>query len=180
MARFAWEGTTRAGEKRRGVIEADSRAVVEERLRSDGVMIKSVKKEGGLGDIQIQIGSGVSAKDLQIFTRQLATMIDAGLPLVQCLDILAAQSENKSFKKILTSVKNSVEQGATFSDALKKHPRVFDELYVNLVQAGEIGGILDTILNRLAIYIEKAVKLKNQVKSAMYYPIGIMVVAIGV
>jgi type IV pilus assembly protein PilC len=180
MAKFAWEGTTRAGEKRRGVMEAENRTIVEERLRSDNISISSVKREGGLGDIQIQIGTGVSSKDLQIFTRQLATMIDAGLPLVQCLDILAAQSENKSFKKILTSVKNSVEQGATFSDALRKHPKVFDELYVNLVAAGEIGGILDAILNRLAVYIEKAVKLKGQLKSAMYYPAGILVVAAGV
>src|SRR5262245_10324547 len=180
MARFNWEGTTRAGEKRRGVMEAESRGIVEERLRSDNIQIQSVKREGGLGDIQIQIGTGVSSKDLQIFTRQLATMIDAGLPLVQCLDILATQSENKSFRKILFSVKNSVEQGATFSDALRKHPKVFDELYVNLVAAGEIGGILDTILNRLATYIEKAVKLRGQLKSAMYYPIGILVVAVGV
>jgi type IV pilus assembly protein PilC len=180
MAKFAWEGTTRAGEKRRGVMEAENRTIVEERLRSDNINIQSVKREGGLGDIQIQIGSGVSSKDLQIFTRQLATMIDAGLPLVQCLDILAAQSENKSFKKILTSVKNSVEQGSTFSEALRKHPKVFDELYVNLVAAGEIGGILDTILNRLAVYIEKAVKLRGQLKSAMYYPAGILVVAVGV
>src|SRR5687768_17192043 len=178
MAKFSWEGTTRAGEKRRGVMEAESRAIVEERLRSDHINIQSVKREGGLGDINITIGTGVTAKDLQIFTRQLATMIDAGLPLVQCLDILAAQTENKSFKKILSSVKNSVEQGATFSDALAKHPKVFDELFVNLVAAGELGGILDTILNRLATYIEKAVKLKAQLKSAMYYPTGILVVAI--
>ncbi len=180
MAKFSWEGTTRAGEKRRGVIEAETRGVVEERLRGDNITIQNIKREGGLGDIQIQIGTGVTAKDLQIFTRQLATMIDAGLPLVQCLDILANQTENKSFKKILASVKNSVEQGATFSDALRKHPKVFDELYVNLVQAGEIGGILDTILNRLAVYIEKAVKLRGQLKSAMYYPAGILVVAVGV
>lgn len=180
MAKFSWEGTTRAGEKRRGVMEAETRGAVEERLRGDNISIQSIKREGGLGDITIQIGTGVSAKDLQIFTRQLATMIDAGLPLVQCLDILANQSENKSFKKILSSVKNSVEQGATFSDALRKHPKVFDELFVNLVQAGEVGGILDTILNRLAVYIEKAVKLKGQLKSAMYYPAGILVVAVAV
>jgi len=180
MAKFQWEGTTRAGEKRKGVIEADSAAVVEERLRGDGMTNMRVRKEGGFGDIQIQIGSGVTPKDLQIFTRQLATMIDAGLPLVQCLDILSNQTENKSFKKVLSSVKNSVEQGATFSDALRRHPKVFDELYVNLVGAGEIGGILDTILNRLAVYIEKAVKLKGQLKSAMYYPTGILVVAVGV
>src|SRR5512146_2750331 len=117
MAKFSWEGTTRAGEKRRGVIEADTRGEVEERLRGDGVTNLAVKRQGGLGDIQLQIGTGVSAKDLQIFTRQLATMIDAGLPLVQCLDILSQQTENKSFKKVLLSVKNSVEQGATFSDA---------------------------------------------------------------
>ena len=107
-------------------------------------------------------------------------MIDAGLPLVQCLDILGNQSPNKVFARILTNVKQSVEQGATFSESLKKHPRVFDDLYVNLVAAGEVGGILDTILNRLAIYIEKNVKLKGQIKSAMFYPIGILVVAIGV
>src|SRR5688572_7336702 len=107
MAKFSWEGTTRAGEKRRGVMEAENRSIVEDRLRGDNISVQSVKRQGGLGDIQLQIGSGVSAKDLQIFTRQLATMIDAGLPLVQCLDILANQSENKSFKKVLTSVKNS-------------------------------------------------------------------------
>ena len=179
MAKFQWEGTTRAGEKRKGVIEADSAAAAEERLRGDISNLR-VRREGGLGDIQIQIGSGVQPKDLQIFTRQLATMIDAGLPLVQCLDILANQTENKAFKKVLSSVKNSVEQGATFSDALRRHPKVFDEVYVNLVGAGEIGGILDTILNRLAVYIEKAVKLKGQLKSAMYYPTGILIVAVGV
>ncbi len=181
MAKFQWEGTTRAGEKRKGVMEAASAAEVESRLRGDGMAIGKVRKEGGFNvDINIQIGTGVTAKDLQIFTRQLATMIDAGLPLVQCLDILAGQSQNKAFAKILFSVKSAVEQGATFSDALRKHPKVFDELYVNLVAAGEVGGILDTILGRLATYIEKAVKLKNQLKSAMYYPIGILVVAVAV
>ena len=180
MAKFAWEGTTRAGEKRKGIMEAETREVAEERLRADGLVSPKVRKEGGLGDIQLTIGSGVSSKELQVFTRQLATMIDAGLPLVQCLDILAAQNPNKVFRKVLTSVKNAVEQGSTFSDALRRHPRVFDELYVNLVAAGEVGGILDTILNRLATYIEKAVKLKGQLKSAMFYPAGIMVVAIGV
>jgi type IV pilus assembly protein PilC len=181
MAKFQWEATTRAGEKRRGVMEAATAAEVETRLRGDGLAIGRVKKEGGLNlEINIQIGSGVSAKDLQIFTRQMATMIDAGLPLVQCLDILANQTQNKAFAKVLSSVKSSVEQGSTFSDALRRHPKVFDELYVNLVAAGEVGGILDTILSRLATYIEKAVKLKNQLKSAMYYPTGILVVAIAV
>jgi type IV pilus assembly protein PilC len=178
MASFRWEGTTRSGERKRGTMEAESREIVEARLRHDGLVVGRVVKE--LSALQITIGSGVSAKDLQIFTRQLATMIDAGLPLVQCLDILAAQTPNKIFARVLSQVKASVEQGATFSDSLKRHPKVFDELYVNLVAAGEVGGILDTILNRLALYIEKAVKLRQQVKSAMVYPIGILVVAIGV
>ena len=178
MAKFQWEATTRTGDKRKGAMEADNAEIVENRLRADGMTINRVKKEPKA--INISFGSGVNPKDLQIFTRQLATMIDAGLPLVQCLDILANQTPNKIFARILTQVKSSVEGGATFSDSLKKHPRVFDDLYVNLVAAGEVGGILDTILNRLAIYIEKNVKLKGQIKSAMYYPVGILVVAIGV
>ena len=178
MAKFQWEATTRNGEKKRGAMEADTAMQVEARLRSDGLTIDRVKKEAVA--FQFSIGSGVASKDLQIFTRQLATMIDAGLPLVQCLDILAAQTPNKIFARILGQVKSAVEQGSTFSDALRRHPRVFDDLYVNLVAAGEVGGILDTILNRLAVYIEKAVKLVGQIKSALFYPAGIMVVAIGV
>src|SRR5438270_5642353 len=144
MAKFQWEGTTRSGDKRRGVMEASSVNEVESRLRNDGMAVERVKKEGGLNiNVNLSFGSGVTAKDLQIFTRQLATMIDAGLPLVQCLDILASQSENKQFQRVLFGVKNAVEQGSTFSEALRRHPKVFDELYVNLVAAGEIGGILD-------------------------------------
>jgi len=178
MAKFQWEATTRAGEKRKGAMEAETADIVESRLRNDGMTVSRVKKEPK--QIVITFGSGVPPKDLQIFTRQLATMIDAGLPLVQCLDILANQNPNKIFARILGQVKSSVEQGSTFSEALKRHPKVFDDLFVNLVAAGEVGGILDTILNRLAVYIEKAVKLKGQIKSAMFYPIGILVVAIGV
>jgi len=178
MAKFEWEAVNRNNEKRKGVMEADSAETVETRLRNDGLNVQRVRKEAI--QISIQIGSGVTPKDLQIFTRQLATMIDAGLPLVQCLDILANQTPNKIFARILGQVKSTVEQGATFSDALAKHPKVFDDLYVNLVAAGEVGGILDTILNRIAIYIEKAVKLKGQIKSALFYPIGILVVASGV
>lgn len=178
MAKFQWEAQTRLGEKKKGVMEAETADQVENRLRADGLAVSRVKKEAA--QINITFGSGVTPKDLQIFTRQLATMIDAGLPLVQCLDILASQTPNKVFARILGQVKSSVEQGATFSESLRKHPKVFDELYVNLVAAGEVGGILDTILNRLAVYIEKAVKLKAQIKSAMFYPIGILVVAIGV
>ncbi len=178
MAKFLWEGTTRAGELKKGTMEAESADIVESRLRGDNLTVKKVKREAR--QIVLSIGSPVNPKDLQIFTRQLATMIDAGLPLVQCLDILANQTPNKIFGRILGNIKATVEQGSTFSEALRKHPKVFDELYVNLVAAGEVGGILDTILNRLAQYIEKNVKLKSQIKSAMYYPIGILLVAIGV
>jgi type IV pilus assembly protein PilC len=178
MAKFKWEATTRTGEVRKGTMEALDEAMVVARLRGENLTPRSVRKPAG--QINIVIGSGVSPKDLQIFTRQLATMIDAGLPLVQCLDVLATQTPNQHFAKILFQVKATVEHGSTFSDALKKHPKVFDELYVNLVAAGEVGGILDTILNRLAVYIEKAVKLKGQLKSAMVYPISILCIAAGV
>jgi type IV pilus assembly protein PilC len=178
MPKYNWEATNRAGEVKKGTLEAADENAVQNRLRADNLNPRRIRKQAR--EIQIVIGSGVAPKELQIFTRQLATMIDAGLPLVQCLDILANQTENKIFAGILHQVKASVEQGATFSDALRKHPKVFDELYVNLVAAGEVGGILDTILNRLSTYIEKAVKLKSQLKSAMVYPIAIMVVALGV
>jgi type IV pilus assembly protein PilC len=178
MAKFSWEGTTRNGESRKGTMEASDENAVMNRLRSDQITIKKVRK--ARAEISIKIGSGVGADDLKLFTRQLAVMIDAGLPLVQALDILGNQTANVHFSRVLLSVKSSVEQGATFSDALKKHPRVFDELYVNLVAAGEVGGILDAILNRLATYIEKAVKLKKQLKSALIYPTSIMCVAIAV
>lgn len=122
----------------------------------------------------------VTEKDIVLFTRQFATMIDAGLPLVQCLDILANQTDNRTFKQMLRQIKTDVESGSTFADALKKHPKTFDELFVNLIAAGEVGGILDTILNRLAAYIEKAMKLKKKVKGAMVYPIVVLVVAVAV
>ena len=176
MAKFVWEGVTRQGDVRKGALEAPDEEAVANRLRADQITPRKIRKAPR--DLSLSIGTGVSQKDILVFTRQLATMIDAGLPLVQCLDILSSQSENKAFAKSLLSVKHSVEAGATFSDALRKHPRIFDELYVNLVAAGEVGGILDTILNRLATYIEKSVKLKRQVKSALVYPIAIFVVAV--
>ncbi len=179
MATYAYEGRTRAGEIRRGTVEANNEDMAVARLRADQISpIKLKKKVVGLSGIQF--GSGVTEKDLVVFTRQFATMIDAGLPLVQCLDILSTQSENKKFGKVLADVKTTVESGSTFSDALRRHPRIFDELYVNLIAAGEIGGILDTILNRLGNYIEKSMKLKRQVRGAMVYPSAILVVAIGV
>ena len=180
MPTFAWEARTRAGDVRRGTIDADSEAVVLARLKAEQLSPLRVRRQGRSLNLAIPIGTGVSQKDLVVFTRQFGTMIDAGLPLVQCLDILASQTENRAFGRILMDVKNHVEAGAPFSDALRRHPRVFDELFVNLVAAGEVGGILDTILARLAAYMEKAVKLKRQVKGAMVYPIAILCVAIAV
>lgn len=186
MAKFSWEGASRDGKKHKGDMEAPNQAVVQAQLRRQGIVADKIRERGKGLDIEISIpgfGPKVTTKDLVVFTRQFATMIDAGLPLVQCLDILSAQQENKTFKLILLEIKNDVESGSTFADALKKHPRAFDDLFVNLVAAGEIGGILDTILNRLAAYIEKSMKLKKQVKSAMTYPatvVSIAVIVIGV
>lgn len=186
MAKFSWEGKNRTGQVQKGEMEAPNEAAVNAQLRRNGIMPTKVKERGKGLDIELKIpgfGQKITTKDLVVFTRQFATMIDAGLPLVQCLDILGRQQDNKTFKGILVSVKEAVESGSTFAEALKKHPKAFDDLYVNLVAAGEVGGILDTILNRLAAYIEKALKLKKQVKSAMTYPttiIGIAVLVIAV
>src|SRR4029077_18707170 len=178
MGEFVWEARARTGEVRKGSMEAESEDAVNQRLRAQQLMPTRVKKKPR--EFTFQIGSGVGPKDIVTFTRLFATMIDAGLPLVQCLDILQGQTENKHFSNVLRDVKASVEQGATFSDSLRRHPKVFDHLYVNLVQAGEVGGILDTILNRLAVYIEKAMKLKRQVRGAMMYPAIVIVVFFGV
>ena len=186
MAKFAWEGVTRSGQALKGEMEAPSHEAVMIQLRRQGIQPGNVKERGKGLDIELKIPGmeqKVTTKDLVVFTRQFATMIDAGLPLVQCLDILGKQQDNKTFKRILLQVKEDVESGSTFADALKKHPKAFDDLYVNLVAAGEVGGILDTILNRLAVYIEKALKLKKKVKSAMTYPatiVGIAVIVIAV
>ena len=181
MPVYAWEGRTRQGTTKKGVLEAANEASVMAELRAQAIVPVSVKAKSKdlLAGLSIFKGR-VKTRELVIFTRQFATMIDAGLPLVQCLDIQAEQQENRAFREILKEVKAGVEQGSTFADSLAKHPRPFDELYTNLIMAGEIGGILDTILNRLAVYLEKVDLLKRKVKSAMVYPITIMVVAIGV
>ena len=186
MPMFVYEGRTAGGDVRKGEIEAANQAAVMTKLREMKIKPTSVKKKGGLdlsGELSIPMPAflqpSVTEKDLVVFTRQFATMIDSGLPLVQCLEIQANNVENPTFQKQLTEIKETVEGGATFADALKKFPKTFDTLYVNLVAAGEVGGILDTILNRLAAYIEKNSKLKRQVKGAMVYPaaiLGIMVV----
>ncbi len=176
---WVWEARTRAGEVKKGEMEALDAAAVDTRLKALGLSPVKVKKKAA--ELRLPtIGSGVSGKDILVFTKQFATMIDAGLPLVQCLDILANQMDNMAFKKVLLAIKAKVESGSTFADALKDHPKVFDELFVQLCAAGEVGGILDTILNRLANYGEKSEKLKRKVKGAMIYPIIVITVAIGV
>ncbi|TFG60463.1 MAG: type II secretion system F family protein, partial [Deltaproteobacteria bacterium] len=160
MGKFMWEGKTRVGGTMTGEIEAPNEAFVIAQLRRQQIVPVKVKpKPRDLGFSLLGRRGKVSKRELAIFTRQFATMIDAGLPLVQCLDILGMQEENQAFKKVILKVKEDVESGSTFADALGKHPHVFDELFVNLVSAGEVGGILDTILSRLAAYIEKAMKL---------------------
>ena len=175
MAEWAWEARARTGELRKGVMDADDREAVNARLRQQNLSPVKVRKKAQ--PISINIGSPVQPKELVVFIRQFATMIDAGLPLVQCLDILSSQGDNKAFNAILKDVKQAVEGGSTFSDALKRHPKVFDDLFVNLIAAGEMGGILDTILNRLGVYIEKRVKLQRQVRGALVYPIAVFVIA---
>ncbi|HVP30491.1 MAG TPA: type II secretion system F family protein [Myxococcota bacterium] len=180
MAVFTWEGRTRQGQVKKGTMEAVNEAAVMAQLRAQMIQPTTVKSKADAKRGFALLKPGIKTRELVIFTRQFATMIDAGLPLVQCLDILADQQPNVTFKAVLKTVKSDVEQGSTFADALRKHPKPFDELYVNLVAAGEVGGILDTILNRLSVYLEKADALARKVKGAMVYPITILVVAIGV
>ncbi len=179
MSTFAYVGRTRQGTVKKGELSAKSRDEAVDQLRKQQVVVTSLEERAGkAGKFNLSFGSGLTDKDLVVFTRQFGTMINAGLPLIQCLDILATQSENKVLRETVADVKNHVESGSTFSDALKKHPKVFDDLYVNMIHAGEVGGLLDTILTRLAKHIEKAMKLKGQIKSAMVYPIAIMGVAV--
>lgn len=178
---FLWEAKTKAGELKKGEMEANDAAAVDARLKSLGLTPSKVRKKTIFDSgITIPGTGGVNGKDLLIFVRQFATMIDAGLPLVQCLDILGSQTPNPSFRKVIFAIKTRVEGGSTFSDALKDHPKVFDELFVQLCAAGEVGGILDTILNRLAVYREKAEKLKSKIKGALTYPLIVLGVGIGV
>ena len=177
---WQWEAKNKAGEIKKGEMEASDSDAVHSRLRSLGLNPEKVKKKPLEINFKLPGIGGVGGKDLLVFTRQFATMIDAGLPLVQCLDILGTQMDNAAFRKVIFAVKTKVESGSTFADALKDHPKVFDELYTQLCAAGEVGGILDTILNRLAVYREKAEKLKRKVKGAMVYPTIVIIVAVGV
>src|SRR5512133_2779042 len=177
---FRWSGKTKSGEVRAGEMEAQDAAAVEGRLRQMGIEPVKVRKKPKEIHLSLPGAGGVTTKDILVFTRQFSVMIDAGLPLVQALDILGTQSDNPAFKKVLLAVKGKVEAGSTFADALGEHPKVFDELFVQLVRAGEIGGILDTILQRLGAYIEKNEKLKRRVKGAMVYPSLVLFVAVAV
>jgi type IV pilus assembly protein PilC len=173
---FVWKGKTRDGKVVSGERVADSKEAVMQLLRRDQILVSSVKEKGKELALP-KLGGGIPSKDLAIFTRQFSVMIDAGLPLVQCLEILGGQQENKTFAKVLQQTRMDVEGGASLADAMRKHPKAFDDLYTNMIAAGEAGGILDTILKRLATYIEKNVKLKAQVKGAMVYPVAVLGIA---
>ncbi len=181
MAEFKWRGKDANGEEVSGIMTADSVEAVTLHLRRQKITPVSIRKR--MKDIQIAIPGvthRIKEKDIVVFTRTFSTMVDAGLPLVQCLEILAQQTENPIFSKAISDISQNVESGSTYADALRKHPKIFDELYCNMVEAGETGGILDTILNRLAAYMEKSISLKRQVKSAMVYPSVIIFVALSV
>jgi type IV pilus assembly protein PilC len=173
---FVWKGKTRDGKVVSGERVAETREAVMALLRRDQIMVASVREKGKELALP-KFGGGVPAKDLAIFTRQFSVMIDAGLPLVQCLEILGGQQQNKTFAKVLQQTRMDVEGGASLADAMRKHPKAFDDLFTNMIAAGEAGGILDTILKRLALYIEKNVKLKAQVKGAMVYPVSVLGIA---
>ncbi len=176
MATFVYTGRNIGGEVKKGEIDAPNMAQATAALKRQQINPTSITEKKA-GFVFPKFGGGVKTKELVIFSRQFATMIDAGLPLVQCLEILGSQQENPAFKKVLIEVKGAVEGGSTFADALSKHPKVFDELYVNLIAAGEVGGILDTILNRLSGFLEKAERLKGKIKSAMTYPTVVIIIA---
>jgi type IV pilus assembly protein PilC len=179
MPDYTYRGTNRAGASVSGVMQATSKAELQNLLRRQQITPTKMSEKGKEFNLPT-FGGGVNAKELAIFTRQFSVMIDAGLPLVQCLEILASQQENQIFQKVLVGTRGSVEGGATLSAAMRQYPKVFDALYVNMVEAGETGGILDTILQRLSTYIEKNVKLQRAVKSALVYPVGVVTVAAGV
>jgi type IV pilus assembly protein PilC len=183
MPNFAYAGRTRAGQTVTGERMADTMDAAVAALRREQIVITRIAPAKAKAEAAAKpkaagkLGKSVKAKNLAVFTRQFSVMIDAGLPLVQCLDILGSQEEDKNFAAVILQTRTDVESGASLADAMKKHPKTFDPLFTNMVAAGEAGGILDTILKRLATYIEKAVKLKSQVKSAMVYPVAVVVIA---
>jgi len=180
MPTFAFAGRNRGGEMVSGERVADSADALAAALRREQIQVTKVNAVKDAAKAKKPKGKKVAAKNLAVFTRQFSVMIDAGLPLVQCLDILGNQEEDKGFASVILQTRSDVESGASLADAMRKHPKTFDGLFVNMIAAGEAGGILDTILKRLATYIEKAVKLQSQVKSAMVYPVAVIVIAGGV
>lgn len=180
MPTYEWQGRTVRGEIQKGVLRADSEDALRTDLRKDGIFLLRFQEKKGAASGKLGTKRKIKKLSVVLFTRQLSTMISSGLPLVQSLDVLGNQLEDKGLKNIVIEVKEKIEGGSRFADALRDYPDCFDELYVNLVVAGEEGGMLDTVLSRLATYMEKTEKLKKKVKSAMIYPISIIVVAIGV
>jgi type IV pilus assembly protein PilC len=181
MPQFEYRGTSRTGEQVSGTRTAPSREALDAVLRREQITpTRIVEKGREIAVPKPKVAGKVGAKELAIFTRQFSVMIDAGLPLVQCLEILSSQQENKGFQRALAGVRATVEGGSTLANALRQYPRIFDDLYTNMVEAGETGGILDTILQRLSAYIEKAVKLQRAVVSALIYPVAVVVIAGGV
>ena len=181
MPQYEYHGTSRTGQVVNGTRSAPSREALDAVLRREQITATRIVEKGR--EIAIpkpKVAGKISPKELAIFTRQFSVMIDAGLPLVQCLEILSSQQENKGFAKVLAGVRSSVESGSSLANALRQYPKVFDDLYCNMVEAGETGGILDTILQRLSAHIEKAVKLARAVKSALIYPVAVVVIAGGV
>ena len=177
MPTFEWKGRNRTGQDQTGVLVADSKDAVAAVLRRQQIVVTAVKEKGK--EIAVpKFGGKVPPQLIAVFTRQFSVMIDAGLPLVQCLEILGSQQEHKVFRRALLQIRQDVESGSNLADAMRKHPKIFNDLYTNMVAAGEAGGILDTILQRLAQYIEKAVKLNSQVKSAMIYPVAVISIAV--
>ena len=181
MPVFIWEGTTKRGEPRKDKMEAPNEGAVRIQLRRQGIQNITIKKKPkDLFENVKFMQPKVKEKDVVVFARQFATMINAGLPIVHSLELLGQEEENKTFKKVITEIKEDIEGGSTLTDSLKKHPKIFDELFVNLINAGEAGGILDVILIRLSGYMEKVIKLKSKVKGAMTYPAATLVIAIAV
>ena len=181
MPIFLWEGRNQNGEFRSGDIEANSADAAGQKLKGQHIHVTKLKRKlPNIFQLELKIpgASGVSQRDLMIFTRQFATMIDAGVPLVQCLEILSSQMENHAFRRVLAQVTSSVESGSTLAEGLSRHPKVFNRLFVNLVAAGEAGGVLDTILDRLSSYIEKNAKLMKEIKGALTYPVILLVVSV--
>jgi type IV pilus assembly protein PilC len=177
MPSFVWKGKSRSGQVQEGQLLADTRDAAMLVLRRQQIQITSLREKGREIKLIPRIPRGVGAKRVAIFTRQFSVMLDAGLPLVQCLEILGEQEESRTFQAIIHQVRTDVESGASLADSMKKHPKAFDALFTNMVAAGESGGILDIILQRLSVYIEKAVKLNSQVKSALIYPVAIILIA---